>query len=404
MQLAWRGPAQSQSGTIPYDLNALHAFLDRNPELKFIYVQWLDYMGTMRVRMIPINQFNILTSKGSRIGISRGNTGTLQNDTITAAVNAQGQILVEPDLSSLRVTHSKDPLASATVIASFRDDDGLPLAACPRSTLQTLIDRFQHDHNINFLIGFEIELVFLRPTDNKNNPYTPLDTNHAWATLSPEQFSTALPLAGEIVSALEEMDISIQQFHSESGPGQYEFVLPPLPPIAALDTLIQTRQAIAQIAHSHGLRATLHPLPLHGVGSGQHVHISLNSSSLSAADLAARNKSFVSAVLAHLQAICAFSLPNEVSYGRVGADLWTGGAWVAWGTQNREVPLRKVCGPDRWEFRCLDGLANPYLALAAVLAAGLMGVEKGLELEMRDCGGEFTPAFLVSGGMKKCAC
>lgn len=356
--------------------------------LKFIYVQWLDYMGTMRVRIIPIKQFSGMIDRGSRIAIARGNTGTLQNDTITSAVNAQGQISVEPDLSTLRITHSKDLLASATVIASFRDESGQPSEACPRSTLEALLARFEHDHGVYFNIGFEIELAFLRPTGDKDTAYSPLDTNHAWATLSPEQFATALPLLGGIVIELEEMGIPVQQFHSESGPGQYEFVLPPLPPLAAIDTLIQARQAIHQIAHTHGLRATLHPMPLNGVGSGQHAHISLNSTSLSAAELARKDHSFASAVLAHLPSICAFSLPNEVSYKRVGDDLWTGGAWVAWGTQNREVPLRRVSSPERWELRCLDGLANPYLALAAVVAAGLVGMEKGVELEMRDCLGE----------------
>ena len=65
-------------------------------------------------------------------------------------------------------------------------------------------------------------------------------------------------------------------------------------------------------------------------------------------------------------------------------DSWTGGTWIAWGSQNREVPLRRS-EELRWEIRCLDGCANMYLALAAVFAVGLKGVKEGKEMSMKDC-------------------
>ncbi|KAH0392337.1 hypothetical protein KCU89_g13566, partial [Aureobasidium melanogenum] len=88
---------------------------------------------------------------------------------------------------------------------------------------------------------------------------------------------------------------------------------------------------------------------------------------------------------------CAFLLPNDASYARVADDMWTSGAWVAWGTQNREVPLRRV-KTGRWEIRCLDGFANPYLVLCALLAAGLNNIEAEKHMEMKDCTG--NPARL----------
>lgn len=163
------------------------------------------------------------------------------------------------------------------------------------------------------------------------------------------------------------MGIELQQFHSESGPGQYEFVLAPLPLPAAVDALIQARQVIAQIAALHHVRATLHPKPFSGIGTAAHAHISLDPPERA-------SQFFVGGVLGHLPAICAFTLPEEASYGRVVDDSWTGGTWVAWGTQNREVPLRCVA-PGRWEVRCLDGFANVYFALGAILAAGILGLQ-----------------------------
>lgn len=379
LQLPW---TEAEPHEKPYDLDTFTKFFEQHSQVKYVYVQWLDYLGTLRARMLPIAAFRHLITSGERIGISRGNTGTLQNDHVTPAVTPTGQLYVEPDITTLRLSHSRDPLASATVIGSFCGEDGRRSDCCPRNSLQLLTERFLNDHGITFLAGFEIEVVFLKQdTEGEYNPWT---TNHAWGTFTPEQFEFALPVLAEIVDALTNVGIDVHQFHSESGPGQYEFVLPPLPVVEAIDTLLQARQVVQQIARLHKLRATLHPLPLNKVGSGQHVHISLNSTNLSLQELENKESSFFAGVLKQLPSLCAFLLPNDVSYARVADDMWTSGAWVAWGTQNREVPLRRVKA-GRWEIRCLDGFANPYLALSALLAAGLDGLETQKRLEMKDC-------------------
>ncbi|KAK6005439.1 hypothetical protein QM012_007081 [Aureobasidium pullulans] len=379
LQLAWK---ETEPDEKPYDLDVFTKFSKQHSGLKYIYVQWLDYVGTLRARMLPIAAFHRLITNSECIGISRGNTGTLQNDHITSAVTPIGQLYVEPDITTLRLSHSHDPLASATVIGSFCNEDGRRSDCCPRNNLRTLTERFSNDHGIMFLAGFEIEVVFLK--QNTEGEYSPWTTNHAWGTFTPEQFGVALPVLAEIAEELTNIGIDVQQFHSESGPGQYEFVLSPLPVVEAIDTLLQARQVVQQIARLHKLRATLHPVPLNAVGSGQHAHISLNSTNLSQQDLEDRELSFFAGVVEQLPALCALLLPNEVSYARVANDMWTSGAWVAWGTQNREVPLRKV-KTGRWEIRCLDGFANPYLAISALLAAGLNGVEAKKHMEMKDC-------------------
>jgi len=121
-----------------------------------------------------------------------------------------------------------------------------------------------------------------------------------------------------------------------------------------------------------------------------HAHISLNSRTLTDADLQSAQMSFMASVLQHLPALCAFTMPQAVSYQRVADDAWTGGTWVAWGTQNREVPLRRVPvigkgAGDRWEVRCLDGMANMYLALGAILGAGRAGLRDGANMSLGDC-------------------
>lgn len=391
-------PNPSSSG---HSTSFLESFIENNPSTKYIYLQWLDYMGTLRARILPIVEFICIIQSGSGIGISRGNTGTLQNDTVTPAVNTTGQLYVEPDLSTLRKTHAKDPLPSASVMGFWRDEDGKAIKECPRGGLQLLLDELKSEHNISLIIGFEIEVTFLHHTDPSSpatDCYTPLTTNHAWGTLTPEQVYDALPLLAEITEALSDMGIEVQQFHAESGPGQYEFVLPPLPGLEAIDTLVQARQVVHQIAHTHSLRATLHPMPLPGVGTAAHAHVSLSSVEKKAVPETKEMAFWVTGVLRHLEAVCAFSLPEAVSYDRVIDNSWTGGTWVAWGTQNREVPLRRV-QPGRWELRCMDGMANIYLALAAVIGAGLLGLRarEGAELSAKDCPRGCTSDFSVSG-------
>jgi glutamine synthetase len=94
--------------------------------------------------------------------------------------------------------------------------------------------------------------------------------------------------------------------------------------------------------------------------------------------------SFFAGILHHLRAVCAFSLPLDASYDRVCSGMWSGGEYVCWGWQNRETPLRRI-SQDRFEVKTVCGTANPYLALSALLAAGLDGLRRNLRLTMIDC-------------------
>jgi glutamine synthetase len=100
-------------------------------------------------------------------------------------------------------------------------------------------------------------------------------------------------------------------------------------------------------------------------------------------------ESFYAGILKHLPAITAFTYSSPASYDRMVDSCWAGGRWVTWGTQNRETPLRKI-EDSHWEFKCLDGIANPYLALAALLSSGLNGLLNKEELTWGDC--EIDPA------------
>lgn len=280
-------------------------------------------------------------------------------------------------------------------MACYCDEEGKAIPECGRCLVKQLEKNITERHNVDLLVGFEIELVFLRRVpDNEKSPFEPLTKTHAWSTLSVDQWMNLLPLAMEVSDALQSIGIQIQAMHPESTPGQYEFILPPLPPVEAVDTLYQARQCIAMVAEQHGLRATLHPVPFaDAAGSGAHAHISLNKSravakeAISDESLTKKGTQFVASIFAHLEGICAFSLSEAESYGRVAEDHWTGGVWIAWGTQNREVPIRK-CASNRWEIRNIDGFANMYLVLGVIMAAGMGGMDEKVDEVMLDCPGK----------------
>jgi glutamine synthetase len=100
---------------------------------------------------------------------------------------------------------------------------------------------------------------------------------------------------------------------------------------------------------------------------------------------------FLAGLLAHLPAVLAFTLPLPASYKRMLDGIFSGGTFVCWGTDNREVPVRlcNATAPEsrNFEVKAIDGTANPYLALAALLGAGHHGIHSGTELTIKDCVG-----------------
>jgi glutamine synthetase len=185
----------------------------------------------------------------------------------------------------------------------------------------------------------------------------------------------------EIVESLAAVGIHVNQFHAESATGQWEFPLPCFAPVKAVDVLNKARDVVRNIAKSHGLKATMFPRPYAmTAGTAQHMHFSINGAGV----VERYADSFLAGVLEHMPAIVAFSLPTEESYGRVAPGVWSGGEYVTWGYQNKEVPLRGI-EPGHWEFKAIDGMGNSYLSAAALLAAGLAGVRQELILGHQDC-------------------
>ncbi len=370
------------------ELEGLDKFSDfiADPDhyINHVLLQWLDYASILRVRLLPKKQAMKRFNEGNLIGITKAVLGLLQQDTMCPGFTAIGEYSLYPCFDSLRMGSQ---IGHAVVQCEFREKNGDQVPICPRTVLRNIVEK-SAAHGVSLLIGFEIEVVFIdRQIVNGQFHYGagPVSQGHTWSAARALQDKTVKGYVDLILDSLSKAGIEVEQFHPESAPGQWEFVLSPLPPLQAVETLLLAREIIATDAHGWAVRATLVPKAYPSeAGSGAHVHISMTPSD--------QYEMFYAGILKHLRAILAFTYPNAASYERAVDSVWAGGTWVTYGSQNREAPLRKI-EESHWELKCMDGLANPYLALAAILGAGLQGVLDKEPLTMKDC--QKDPATLT---------
>ena len=376
------------------DLDVLEYFLKGKPAPDLVRISWMDFTAMPRMRMIPFRRIMSILEQGNSpdIGITKACLGLLQNDVLIPGLAATGEYRLHPDFSSL---HHGPVRGQISMYGEFREKDGSRIPLCPRTQLIRATE-FAAERNLKILVGFEIEFVLLERLDTTKAPrrYETLNNDgHAWSVSRYFADPRVQKLLRDMVEELATAGIFVEQVHAESATGQFELVLPPLPPVEAVDTLLHARDTIAALANAAGLKLTLHPKPFAKTcGTAGHAHLSLAGVKNGTEPPTKVYAAFYAGILKHLRAINAFTLSSPASYERVADGCWAGGRWVSWGTQNRETALRKIEG-SHWELKCLDGLANPYLALAAVFLAGAHGVAEGEVLTWGDC--EVDPALLT---------
>ncbi|KAI1331813.1 glutamine synthetase/guanido kinase [Xylariaceae sp. FL0255] len=370
-------------------LTKLHAL---NP--RFLRIYWHDYTSTARCRLIPMHRVYKILEAGKEVTISltRATLGLLQIDTMIPQINASGSYTVYPDWSTLRPGPADGHVSCQ---GDFREEDGSQSALCPRTILRGVLEKAA-SKNLSFLMGFEVEFLILERNLDPTSPekYRTLrNDGHSWSRASTladwgreEGVGSAIE---EMLARLDEAGIAYEQFHSENAPGQYELVLAPLTPLEACDGLLHARQILESVAARHGYRVTLHPKPFPmACGTASHMHISVTSSTSKSSDDPSVYEPFYAGILHYLPGLAALLCSNPTSYMRQNVDsAFAGGKWVAWGTQNKEAPLRK-CDGSHWEIKMLDGLANPYFAAAGIIATGTHGLISQIPLTLKDCLGD----------------
>lgn len=255
-------------------------------------------------------------------------------------------------------------------------DGGAPWIHCPRGFLRRM-DQRAHTAGLDVRCGVELEFTLLRAEAAGGQ----LDGVDDTAFCMDAAFDHAGPIIDAIVASLEEQGLEVAQFHPESGPGQWEISLAPLPLLAAADAVIALRQTIRSLVTPHGLRPSFLPLlSPEGAGGGMHLHLSLRGD---LPGMGPDGEAFIAGVLEHLRELLAITAPSPISLQRFRPHYWVG-AYAGWGVGNKEAPLRVVPDADgSWrdvEYKAADATANPFLALGCLVAAGLDGIGRGAVL------------------------
>ncbi|KAK3043030.1 hypothetical protein RJ639_002598, partial [Escallonia herrerae] len=362
-----------------------------------VRVIWIDASGQHRCRVVPKMRFKESVEKNglgltcASMGMSSSCDGPADETNLTGV----GEIRLIPDLSTkCRIPWTKQ---EEMVLADMHLKPGEPWEYCPRETLRRVSKVLKEEFNLVMNAGFENEFFLLKRyawsfiqfesrRDGKEQ-WVPFDQTPYCSTSA---FDAAAPIFHEVSSALQALNISMEQLHAEAGKGQFEIATAYTVCTDAADNLIFTREVIRAVARKHGLLATFVPkYALDDIGSGSHVHISLSengknvfmaSDGSSLHGMSKVGEEFMSGVLSHLPSILAFTAPLPNSYDRIQPNMWSG-AYLCWGKENREAPLRTACPPgvpdgvvSNFEIKAFDGCANPYLALASIIAAGIDGL------------------------------
>lgn len=354
----------------PKSLEALASFLSANLSVRFIRLHWLDFSGVLRTRFLPKRVCLQLAAGERSYGV--GPAGMLFTLADTRGPPLfQSLLELRPDWPSIRLCGFANSHASVMCFVRSDDQHG-PFSQCPRHLLNRVLEKSSRD-GLTFKVGFEVEFVLL---DASGCLPRVVDELQGWSTTAGLR-GRNLVIIEEIVAALEASDIHIHHFHTESPP-QLELALEPLPPMQAIDCLLQTQETIKHVCVRHGLKATMSPKPLldHEVYSSTHMHLSMLPSDA--------EEDFLAGLLRNLRQLCALGMASNGSYLRVGDAMDTTGGWICWGTENRDVPIRKIAKAC-WELRTVDATANYYLLMAATIAVGLRGQEESLKLRQQDC-------------------
>lgn len=352
------------------------AILACNPNVEFVWLRFMLFEGATRIRMLPVESFTKMIEKNQNPSLSTAFLHILRDDHVARAAAPIGVMYLAPDLSTASLSGDENPRIQ--ILTNLVDENQISRPECLRNKLAKLSETLCHLHDFHVLVGYEIEVIFIGGAD--------MDAGSAIPTHKCSGFTNgmrkSMPMIETIVRKLREQNILLEQYHAEMTPGQWEFVLPPQSPLEAVDTLIKARDIISTVSDDFGYRGTLHPRPFseHG-GSGAHLHISVNSSIPSDPK---HSEPFFAGIIDHFSSLMAFCLPLDISYERVATGIWSGGEYIAWGWQNKETPLRRIT-QNRFELKLHCGMANPYASLAAILAAGIDGLNRSLPLTAGDC-------------------
>ncbi len=356
-----------------------------------VSITWVDNNGIPRSRIVPVAALPQVAHRG--IGVSPLFAVFDTHDGITFAhedlSTPSGDIRLVPDLRGLTRLAGQPALAWAPgrQIAA----DGSPWPYDQRGVLEAQVEAAAAE-GLEIKAGYEMEFV-LTVAGDLDEGVEPRLAYQAPA-YSPHALLAVDEFIADLLTDLAANGVPVNQLHAEYGPAQVELSIVASDPITAADRQVLARQTIHAAARAHGLRACFAPLfTAAGVGNGWHLHTSVwrAGRNLLASGSAVVDRpgpdgaGWLGGLLRDLPALAAITAPSVPSLARLRPGYFAG-AYRFWGVENREAPLRYVLGTEllgldhaNVELKVSDASANPYLALAAVIATGVAGLRDGAD-------------------------
>ena len=356
--------------------NRLRPLAEGTLWVRFVFV---DHAGIPKAKAVHRDGFEGRARAG--VGLAKGvmaldPSGALHPE---SGLSPVGECRLIPDLSTLTAL----PFAGGQAMVSCdmtEPDADTPWEGCPRGALKRVLGRLS-ERGYRTLASYEAEFYVWGPDG-------PLDSTPYAGSFA---LTTAADFVAELAQTLEEMGVRPEQCHAEVGHGNLELSVGEDEALAAADKRVMVLEAIRGVAYRMGLETTMAPKPyLEGAGNGHHLHLSLYEDDSpvlfdASGALSGTGSGFVAGILEHLPAVMAFTAPSPNSYQRLAPGMWAS-AYGAYGLDNREAAVRlasPVAGREsataNVELKPVDVTCNPYLALSAVLAAGMDGVDRALD-------------------------
>ena len=346
--------------------------------VKFVRLWFTDILGFLKSFAVTVNELETSMVDGQGFdGSSIQGFARIDESDMVA--------MPDPDTFAILPWRTRETGAVARMFCDILQPDGSPYAGDPRYVLKRALQRAA-DAGFTYYVGPELEYFYFSDSNGK-----PQVLDHGgYFDLTP--LDIASDLRRETVLTLEEMGIGVEYSHHEVAPSQHEIDLRYTDALTMADSAMTYRLVVKEVALKHQCYATFMPKPLYGEnGSGMHTHQSLfrgdeNAFFDASADdhLSTVARQFIAGLLEHAREITVVTNQWVNSYKRL-VPGYEAPIYVSWALRNRSdlirVPVYKP-GKEhatRIEYRAPDPACNPYLAFAAMLAAGLDGVEKGYE-------------------------
>ena len=351
----------------------------REEMVKFIHLQFTDVVGIVKGITIPGHELKTALDTGVWFDGS-----SVQG----FARIAESDMYLMPDPTTFKIIpwEGTEGFATARMICDVYTPAGEPFPGDPRGVLRKVVKKAE-EMGFIYQIGPEIEFFLF----GYNEDGTPNLVPHDQGGYFDYSTDRAVGVRKDMVAALEALGIQPEASHHEVATGQHEIDFKYGSAIETADSANTFKYVLKAVARFENLYATFMPKPISGInGSGMHTHQSFvykDTGKNAFADpddefgLSTMAKQFIAGQLAHARGLCAVVAPLVNSYKRL-VPGYEAPVYISWARINRSalirVPRISTIEATRLELRCPDPSCNPYLAFAAMLAAGLDGIEKGM--------------------------